>query len=409
MNGNEIQGQSPAPPDLRTCIQAGNLGVRCAGCEIASCDIRATGELVGTLLRVVDQQDEVMVGLRMDISEAEQRYQTALAERDAERATRIAEQRDPVIPNFLTSIGVMARIEADPMLAEELTEGRAGVIYIDLRGLHAKNETLGDPAGDFDLQQGGERLTSAHNPGENIDEAFTGSQDEIAGTGQNGKGGKSGGVRLEKLETDGSAAPPELPESVMRLETAEHQEALEHEPERRMHPTYGRDIGYRGNGADELVVLVRNVTPRQLREIAMRVEELFSVDRAIIDSANGKLPLVATVAHAHVDELNLEYTKAVDIFQAVHASARERHENMKTEQYAEMWDMARRAARVKGMRLRKPSDPRLIYQAFMEHCCPEFAENARAFYQANGVRVKPANGGGHNGHSEEAGPTGTGS
>ena len=376
MNG-EFMGGALTPPDIRTCLVAGSLGMRCAGCELAPCDIQEAGATIQQQQENIDDQQRTITLQEEKIEVLERQWLQAVAERDEERRQRLEEQKDPVIPDFLTVTGVRARIKEEPQLAQEFLSGKVGIIYIDLRGLHARNEALGDFAGDYDLCQAAIRLTSAHRGlGESEGDDENEIPDAEAETGTDG---------VEESSQDAGG---------LRLETTAFRDgvpgrALARRPERRAHPSTIRDIGYRGTGADELVVLVRSVDPEQLRGVAARVEELFSVHRAMQDSEDGKLPLVATVAHAHVDDLPLEYTKPHDIFQAIHDEVRLRHQHLKREQYGEMWNRARRAAQEQGKRLRKPDDPRLIFQYFVDYCCPVFADNAVQFYESQGVTVKP--------------------
>jgi hypothetical protein len=325
----------PATPAERTCVQSNTelFGAACGSCVLAAegtCDILETAHLAQKYER---ERDDA----RRDL--------------DQEKHARVEDNKDQVIPNFYTTNGIMARIRTEPDLAAEFVNGTAAVVFIDLRGLHAKNETLGESAGDFDLQQAGARLTSARS---------------------NAQPGTPG-------ERDG-----------LRIETTAQQAFRGVEVERRRHPSANRDIGYRGNHADELVVLVRSIDVTELGQVAERVADLFSTDRAIQDSTAGDLPLIASVAYAHVDEIDLDYTNPIDLFQAVHDLARTRHQGLKTIQYAEMWSKVRSTLRERGQQLLiKPSDPRLIAEHFITVCCPQFALNARAFYEGHGIPLKP--------------------
>jgi hypothetical protein len=335
----------PLPREERTCADPNSLlfATACGTCglakTVAGCDIlqlaeRSAGQTQQTT--ILEQERDVALG----------EIQNLRTSVDVERRLRIEDQRDPVIPGWYTSLGIMARLRAEPELAADLKEGRAGLVYIDIRGLHRRNDDFSREAGDHDLRTAASRLETARTT--------------------------SGPVQRDGL----------------RLETAVFQAEQLSTPERRRHPSAtSRDIGYRGNGADELVVLVRGVNTRELKAVADRATELFSVERAMQDSAEGHLPLVASVTYAHVSEIELEYDDAVDIFRVVQELASRRHTNLKSIQYAEMWDMARDAARAQGRTVRKPDDARRVLEKFIEFCCPDFAANERQYYTNQGIEV----------------------
>lgn len=244
--------QYPYPEAPPACQQPDTLAERCDGCPFTEC---------GYLALAQELQDSYF---------------------------------DTVVPNFYTQKGLEVQIENDPELAEEIRSGRAGLLFIDVRGLKWANDNLGDETmsgydrGDQLLQICGARLAKA---GE----------------------GKTG-VRI-------GVAP----------------RAGEHQSPR------PRDLGFRGGKqSDELILLIRDITGTGLEEIKSRVELEFSPSKAAEDSKAGRLPIVASVAAMHVLELDhVERDTPIDAFRALYSKVKINHDNLKPAQYVRMFDMIR--------------------------------------------------------------------
>lgn len=237
--------------------------------------------------------------------------------------------KDELLPGFYNSKAIKAMIEKDPSLAQELLQGRAALVMIDVRGLHAVNEKYGNDSGDEHLVDSAERLSNS-----------------------------AEGVR-------------------MRLKAPKHAHRREAEIESEDQSSAERsfeikpDIGIRVGKADEMYVLLRDITPDDLPKVVKRLEKIFSVNQAIRDARKGRRPIPATVSSAHCAEipLNEDYT-ADDVFDLTFKAVKQRHDSLKPGQYAAMWqkvcDKTDRPDR------HVPQDARMIYDEFIIHCCNDF-------------------------------------
>lgn len=246
-------------------------------------------------------------------------YVSALAIKDAANEALLHEREDgrearedQVIYGFLTKYGVKSLIRTDEAFRKELLEGYWGIVYGDARGLKRVNDDYGlEVIGNKYLRQCGNRL---------ITEA---------------------GIRTQ----DCSGYAPRK-----------------------------KDIGMRNTSADEMVILVRDVTATQLAEIARRQASRFSPQRAIEDSRSGAVPIIMSFSHLHRSEIDLpDDHDAISVFETMLQRADELHMNRKKTQYLEMYDIVRQNAPEYG--IKPPEDERAIARLFLNICCPDYIEN----------------------------------
>lgn len=240
---------------------------------------------------------------------------------------KIEDNCDGLIPGFYNRRAVLFMLENDETLANELTERRCAIVMIDARGVHAVNERDGFEAGDKLIVAAGTRLM------------------------QSSEGVRSGLNPLENAQAKNGGHPAEV-------------------------GPRAPDIGIRDGKADELYILIRDITPAELVGVVARVERSFSVDHSIEDAENGRLPIPATVSSMHCAELSRDLlsvgASAKSIFVSTYAAVRVRHDKLKAVQYAEMWD--RVCDETNSPDRPTPLDTRMIYGEFVDYCCTGLTE-----------------------------------
>lgn len=134
-----------------------------------------------------------------------------------------------------------------------------------------------------------------------------------------------------------------------------------------------KDIGMRNNQADELVAIIRDVSPDQLAEVAKRQMLRFSPQRAIVDSQAGVVPIMMSFSYLHRSEIDLpSYEDPIRVFDAMLKRVDELHVGQKKAQYAEMYELVQQKAPEAWQK--PPEDERMIARAFYDTCCPNYAE-----------------------------------
>ena len=230
-----------------------------------------------------------------------------------EREKRISENTDPIIPGFYNDAGIRAILEQDPTLAEEFTSEQIGLVKVDIRGVKVMNDDISDAVGDMLIRTAGMRLLTE-------------------------------GARLR---------------GDIGLSSVEQRKAW--------YPNKP-DIGCRGKRADELYILVRHAKPDDLRAAATRISSIFSVEKAIADSAAGLVPLIGNVGCIHASDIpEKDRSSAYSMFMAMHRANPTYLGSDKNVQYDEMWQQA--STVLQDGRV-MPEDKREVYRYFLEAFCP---------------------------------------
>jgi hypothetical protein len=232
---------------------------------------------------------------------------------------------DEVIPGFLTLSGLRRLIETE--LGEELAQGNWGLVYGDPRGVKVFNDVFSRGDGDNLLVVSGSRM--------------------------------EGVARLGRRNLEQS-------------DRAE--QAVERRP-----GSPERDYAFRGRQSDDMGVLIRNVDAWRLGGITNRVSGDFSVEAAVRHNLAGRIPVMASVVWIHAEEVPQHLLeKPSRAFNAMLDVADGRHLVVKSQQYVEMFQLARVAAAERGVTLVRDdlTDERKIILWFYQYCCPEFWANA---------------------------------
>lgn len=254
--------------------------------------------------------------------------QTALQNEQAENKEY---RYDNIVPGFLTWKGVRHEINHNAELRRELQQGDWGVLFCDVRGLKSTNDAYGRTKGDNLLRLAGMRF---------IIEA---------------------GIRVRQ----------------------------KHVPVDKRRTSDGvKDLGIRDRSSDELMAIVRRVTPGEFSGAVLpRQYNRFSPRRAMEDSQAGRVPTVLGCSGVHASELN-PYSLAYpyDALRAAFELADTRQLHQKPAQYQEMFQLAAEVAETQGVTLREPSDERGKAGLFLQWCCPDYFANAAQLLAAKNLK-----------------------
>jgi GGDEF domain-containing protein len=257
---------------------------------------------------------------------------------EARRSRELLEEAgyDSLIPEFRTPLGVRLMIGRDPEFAAQLLAGTVCVYVVDLRGVKALNDSLGDDQGDRLMVHAGARMLA---------------------------------LRRHRFDEVGPGG--------------ENRETIDHL----------LDFCTRSSKADELVI----IKPRMPDEVAARkvakerIAPMFSIDRAIEDSRTGGIPIVGHVGYAYAASADLslpDYAEmsirqraemATDVYDATLSRAKAYLHDRKDRQYDSMRAKIAECYAAQGQDLDTitlPRDKRMIVEKFWEVCCPEFTQDA---------------------------------
>jgi hypothetical protein len=257
-----------------------------------------------------------------------QLLELAQAYQDSERSNEDKSWAQ-VTDGFRTIAGIEDLVRTNPNFARLLTIRRVGSELIDLRGVHAINETYGRRAGDVLLRAAAARLITRR---------------EIAPTAQ-----------PERRKAKADVPMP--------------------------------DFGFRGDGADELGVVRNDLTLGDLKQIIVpNTTDVFSINNAVNDDQSGRLPILATVSFAHSSEVDLPRTAHPrKILDGMLELLYDRHDALKVTQYSAMWRRIVDMCVERGVPVpEKPRDPRLIVERFWELATPNFSANAEELLSDGG-------------------------
>lgn len=271
-----------------------------------------------------------------------QAYNRLIAENEALEAENTQSNRiisiiikDKVIPGFYGPEAFTVFLHKHPELVDEVLELNWGMLDGDIRALKDANDKLGKPVANGLLCVAGERITMLR------------TQDEPV------------------IEERRSGDP-------------------------RVH-----DIPFRPTGSDEMAMMVRRIGPSLPPIFEGRVQERFSVDRAIQDDKEGRIPVIANFTTVHASQFRELLPETLPdspterkilanmILEAVYAEADARSAIGKQEQYDEMWARVREYFRKPGPGTelrspRKPKDKRDIAAKFLQIYCPNYYANQEA-------------------------------
>lgn len=234
---------------------------------------------------------------------------------------------DSIVDNAFTPEGLRDHLLYDANLAEELRQLQWGVVEVDGRFLDYLNQFGGEFLGDRFLRQGGAHIVDL----------------------------------IEGLIRRRNQPVP---------------------ADRRAGYTSSLDILCR-RGGDEYALLVRNVSPKQLADIATRLQGHLTPQAAIERYDQGHIPFMASVSFQHASTLDpaicrqtlLSASNPWGAFEIIYRAASLHQTAIKAAQYATMWQLVRKTAESNGIRTmmkHQPDDKRSVAEAFLSLLCTRF-------------------------------------
>ena len=248
---------------------------------------------------------------------------------------------DTLVNTAFTPEGLMDHLQNDTELRQELGQGQWGVIRLDGRFVKYINTAFGTLTGDQFLADGGAEITA-------------------------------------------------IADGIIRRSDRRHEDRPSEEERRRGERRQGyalsEDIIIR-QGGDEFALIIRNVTPEELKNIAERIQEQLTVERALQRYSNDYTPFIASVGFAHaIDkelrphvEALLRHGAVWQAYRQVNGAADAQEQAVKEAQYEDMWDRVKQMTpRRQRLRRKQPND-RVVAEAFLYALCPDFQEDPIGF------------------------------
>jgi GGDEF domain-containing protein len=136
---------------------------------------------------------------------------------------------------------------------------------------------------------------------------------------------------------------------------------------------------------DDFSIILHDVSIAEMGAIVERLKDALSVDRALEDTREGALPVIASVSGVHADEFEhgdlTDTDELLAFVKVMRAVASGRNVEPKKAQYAQMWELAG------GDPNQLPGDDRRIADKFYETFCPDFIDNIAKLVAAKRRKV----------------------
>ena len=319
----EVSGAVPPLYCVDQDPRVGTFGVPCEGCPLLpDCNALAAAQLA------LRQESEIT-----DLTAANSLLEEQNAQRERENAVLLARllnlRVDVLVESAFTPEGLRDHLLHDERIQEEMAAMRWGILRLDGRFVNYINR-FGNLVGDDFLEAGGSEITST----------------------------------LDGLVRVGDEPHPERREQGHSL---------------------GHDIICR-QGGDEFSILIRNVTQRQLAQIAARIQSQLNPSDAVDRYAQGGIPFIASIGHMHASQMRPELTEQISqgnfyqAFRLVSGGADHMQRATKKSQYEIMWNLTLAAMpREQADEWVAQPDDRTVAELFLTHLCPDFHEDPAAF------------------------------